>query len=40
MIPLGPSPRNDWRVSETHADLVRTPLVSRPLTLAVVTGAG
>jgi nicotinamidase-related amidase len=36
MIPLGPSPRNDWRVSETHADLVRTPLVSRPLTLAAL----
>jgi nicotinamidase-related amidase len=33
MIPLGPSARNDWRVSEEHADLVRAPLRSRPLPL-------
>jgi nicotinamidase-related amidase len=31
MRPLGPSPRNDWRVSETHADMVRTPVKSRPM---------
>jgi nicotinamidase-related amidase len=33
MTPLGPSPRNRWRVSETEADLVRAPVSSRPLSL-------
>ena len=33
MTPLGPSPRNDWRVSERHADLVRIPQPPRPLKL-------
>ena len=33
MTPLGPSTRNDWRVSEAHADLVRAPLASRPVLL-------
>jgi nicotinamidase-related amidase len=33
MTPLGPSTRNRWRVSETSADLVRTPVSSRPLPL-------
>jgi len=34
MTSLGPSPRNAWQVSEAHADLVRAPLRSRPLTVA------
>ena len=36
MTPLGPSARNRWRVSETHADLVRVPPAPRPLTLAAM----
>ena len=32
MTPLGSSPRNDWRVSEQHADLVRIPEPPAPLT--------
>jgi nicotinamidase-related amidase len=31
--PLGSSARNRWRVSETHADLVREPVPPRPITL-------
>ena len=34
MIPLGSSPRNQWRVSPAAADLVRTPPAPRPLTVA------
>jgi nicotinamidase-related amidase len=30
---LGSSARNRWRVSETHADLVREPVPPRPITL-------
>ncbi len=33
MTPLGPSPGNSWRVSETHADLVRAQVPVRPLPL-------
>ena len=33
MTPLGPSPGNAWRVSRTHADLVRTRVPPRPVTL-------
>ena len=33
MTPLGPSPRNQWCVSETRADLVRAPVSSRPFPL-------
>jgi ureidoacrylate peracid hydrolase len=33
MTPLGPSPRNCWRVSEAAADLVRAPVSNRPLRL-------
>jgi hypothetical protein len=33
MTRLGPSPRNDWGVSEDHAALVRTPRPSQPLRL-------
>jgi ureidoacrylate peracid hydrolase len=33
VIPLGPSPQNSWRVSEARADLVRTPVISRPMRL-------
>jgi nicotinamidase-related amidase len=33
MTPLGPTPRNRWRVSDTRADLVRAPVSSRPLLL-------
>jgi nicotinamidase-related amidase len=36
VTPLGPSPRNQWRVSETHADLVRTSPPARPLKLAAL----
>ena len=31
---LGPSPANGWRVSDKQADLVRTPLPSRPIAIA------
>jgi nicotinamidase-related amidase len=31
--PLGPSPANAWHVSDEAADLVRAPVVSRPLSL-------
>jgi nicotinamidase-related amidase len=33
MTRLGPSPRNDWGVTEAHADLVRATPVSQPLPL-------
>ena len=33
MTPLGPSPGNSWRVSDTHADLVRVQAPARPLLL-------
>jgi ureidoacrylate peracid hydrolase len=33
MTRLGSTPNNSWRVSATHADLVRTPPSPRPLTL-------
>ena len=33
MTKLGPSTQNDWHVSETHADLVRAQLASRPVLL-------
>ena len=32
-IPLGSSPRNQWRVSEAKVDLVRAPVPPRPLSL-------
>ncbi|WP_227308258.1 cysteine hydrolase family protein [Acidisoma cellulosilyticum] len=31
LIPLGSSPRNQWRVSATEVDLRRTPMAERPL---------
>jgi len=34
MIPLGSSPRNQWRVSAEAVDLVRPPAAPRPLALA------
>ena len=34
MTSLGTASRNNWRVSEVHADLVRAPIRSRPLLLA------
>jgi nicotinamidase-related amidase len=33
-IPLGSSPRNQWRVSPTDVDLRRAPLAPKPLTIA------
>jgi nicotinamidase-related amidase len=33
--PLGSAPGNQWRVSATHADLVRAPLVPRPMTVTI-----
>jgi nicotinamidase-related amidase len=32
-VPLGTAAANQWRVSETHADLVRTPAKTRPITV-------
>jgi len=34
MVPLGSSPRNQWRVSATEVDLCRTPLSPRRLAIA------
>src|ERR1700683_1911110 len=31
-VALGSAPANQWRVSETHADLVRSPAKPRPIT--------
>jgi len=33
LLPLGPSARNRWMVSETSANLVRPPIAARPLTV-------
>jgi nicotinamidase-related amidase len=33
LVPLGTAPGNQWRVSETHANLVRAPAASRPITV-------
>lgn len=33
-LPLGATPRNQWRVSAQHADLVRTPVAPRPVAFA------
>ena len=35
LIPLGPSSRNQWHVSETQVDLIRRPKTPRPLNLPV-----
>ena len=32
-VPLGTAPANQWRVSENHVDLVRTPTKLRPITI-------
>jgi nicotinamidase-related amidase len=33
LVPLGTAPGNQWQVSETHANLVRAPAKSRPITV-------
>jgi nicotinamidase-related amidase len=33
LFPLGPTPRNEWRVGETQVDLVRRPKQARPVPL-------
>lgn len=37
LIPLGPSPRNQWHVGDTRADLIRRPRTPRPLELPAGT---
>jgi nicotinamidase-related amidase len=34
-VPLGSAPGNQWRVSTTHADLVRAPQTPRPITIPI-----